>query len=135
MHGAIVGDESYFDSKRGTPATGYGLSSDVEGELSALIYDRGLADEQGTAFQNRPALFTTQPFAAALRTAHVSVPASTRTYVGVTPAGAQSLAVVHSPRIATLIKLTNTPSDNFFAEMLLKGIGARFGGPARPPQA
>jgi D-alanyl-D-alanine carboxypeptidase/D-alanyl-D-alanine-endopeptidase (penicillin-binding protein 4) len=30
--------------------------------------------------------------------------------------------------MATLIALTNTPSDNFFAEMLLKGLGARFGG-------
>ena len=30
--------------------------------------------------------------------------------------------------MATLIRLTNTPSDNFFAEMLLKGIGASFGG-------
>jgi D-alanyl-D-alanine carboxypeptidase/D-alanyl-D-alanine-endopeptidase (penicillin-binding protein 4) len=29
--------------------------------------------------------------------------------------------------MATLIQLTNTPSDNFFAEMLVKGIGARFG--------
>ena len=32
-----------------------------------------------------------------------------------------------SPPIATLIRLTNTPSDNFFAEMLLKDLGARFG--------
>ena len=30
--------------------------------------------------------------------------------------------------MATLIKLTNTPSDNFFAETLLKDIGAKFGG-------
>ena len=27
-----------------------------------------------------------------------------------------------------MIQLTNTPSDNFFAEMLLKGLGARFSG-------
>ena len=49
-------------------------------------------------------------------------------YTGVTPASAQQLAVVHSPKISYLIKLTNTPSDNFFAEMLLKGLGASFGG-------
>jgi D-alanyl-D-alanine carboxypeptidase/D-alanyl-D-alanine-endopeptidase (penicillin-binding protein 4) len=30
--------------------------------------------------------------------------------------------------MATLIQWTNTPSDNFFAEMLLKGLGAKFGG-------
>ncbi len=30
--------------------------------------------------------------------------------------------------MATLLKLTNAPSDNFFAETLIKDIGARFGG-------
>ena len=35
---------------------------------------------------------------------------------------------MRSPLIATLIRLTNTPSDNYFAEMLLKDIGAKFGG-------
>ncbi len=30
--------------------------------------------------------------------------------------------------MAALIRLTNQPSDNYFAEMLLKGLGARFGG-------
>jgi D-alanyl-D-alanine carboxypeptidase/D-alanyl-D-alanine-endopeptidase (penicillin-binding protein 4) len=128
IHGPIVGDESYFDSLRGTPPYGYAASTDVEGELSALAYDRGLANEQGTAYQTRPALFATQIFAADLKLAGVSVPKQTRTYTAPAPAGAQSLAVVHSPTIGTLIKLTNSPSDNFFAEMLLKGIGARFGG-------
>ncbi len=51
VQGAIVGDESYFDSRRGTPPYGFQAASDVEGLLSALSYDRGLADEQGTAFQ------------------------------------------------------------------------------------
>src|SRR5207253_5519682 len=41
--------------------------------------------------------------------------------------GAQRLSIVHSPNIARLAAMTNTPSDNFFAEMLLKGLGARFG--------
>jgi D-alanyl-D-alanine carboxypeptidase/D-alanyl-D-alanine-endopeptidase (penicillin-binding protein 4) len=34
--------------------------------------------------------------------------------------------MVHSPRISKLVALTNTPSDNFFAETLLKDLGARF---------
>ncbi len=128
IRGRIVGDESYFDSLRGTPPYGYAASTDIEGELSALAYDRGLANEQGTAFQNRPALFATQQFVAALKAAGVTVPSSTSVFTGPTPSTAQSLATVHSPKISWLIKLTNTPSDNFFAEMLLKGIGARFGG-------
>jgi len=67
VSGRIVGDESYFDSLRGTPPYGYRASSWVEGELSALIYDRGLANPQGSAFQRRPALFATQQFVAALK--------------------------------------------------------------------
>jgi serine-type D-Ala-D-Ala carboxypeptidase/endopeptidase (penicillin-binding protein 4) len=128
VHGSIVGDESYFDSLRGTPATGFAPSTSVEGELSGLAYDRGFSNLQGTVLQNRPALIATQQFAAALRAAGVEVPSGTHVYTGVTPAGAEPLSSVNSPRIATLIELANTPSDNFVAEMLLKGIGARFGG-------
>ena len=47
---------------------------------------------------------------------------------GRTPSGATLLASVQSPPLSTLIALTNTPSDNYFAETLLKDIGARLGG-------
>jgi D-alanyl-D-alanine carboxypeptidase/D-alanyl-D-alanine-endopeptidase (penicillin-binding protein 4) len=127
VQGRIVGDESYFDSVRGTPTTGGHASTYVEGLLSGLAYDRGLANEQGTAFQTRPALFAAQQFASALRSAGVNVPKRTPVFTGVTPTTAQPLTSVHSPRMATLIRLTNSPSDNYLAEMLLKGIGARFG--------
>jgi serine-type D-Ala-D-Ala carboxypeptidase/endopeptidase (penicillin-binding protein 4) len=126
IHGAIVGDESYFDSRRGTAATAFQASSYLEGLLSGLAYDRGLADEQGTSFQNHPALFAAQRLEDAIRAAGVNVPNGTRVLAGRAPSGSQLLATVHSPRIATLIRLTNTPSDNFFAEMLLKDLGARF---------
>jgi serine-type D-Ala-D-Ala carboxypeptidase/endopeptidase (penicillin-binding protein 4) len=128
VHGAIVGDESYFDSRRGTGATGFQVSSYVEGSLSALAYDRGLANQQGTSFQGHPALFAAQRFSDALKAAGVKVPSQSHARTGRAPAGARLLATVNSPRIATLIRLTNTPSDNFFAEMLLKDLGARFGG-------
>ena len=77
INGQIAGDESYFDSVRGTPATGGLASPEVEGVLSGLAYDRGLANEQGTAFQNRPALFAAQQFALALRAAGIKVPSAT----------------------------------------------------------
>jgi serine-type D-Ala-D-Ala carboxypeptidase/endopeptidase (penicillin-binding protein 4) len=128
VHGAIVGDESYFDSIRGTPATGFAPSGYVEGELSGLAYDRGFSNLQGTVFQTHPARVAAQQFATALRKAHVAVPSGTPVRTGATPAGAQLLSAVNSPRMATLIQLANTPSDNFVAEMLLKGLGARFGG-------
>ena len=73
VQGRIVGDESYFDSLRGTPATGFGRSSDVEGELSALAYDRGFASLHSSAFQPRPALFAARAFAGGLRAAGVKL--------------------------------------------------------------
>jgi D-alanyl-D-alanine carboxypeptidase/D-alanyl-D-alanine-endopeptidase (penicillin-binding protein 4) len=129
VQGRIVGDASYFDSARGTPATGYRLSSDVEGALSALAYDRGFATVHGTAFQPHPDLFATQQFAGGLRAFGVKLvgPHFSIT-VGRTPPAATLLASVQSPPIAALIALTNTPSDNYLAETLLKDIGARLGG-------
>ncbi len=129
VQGGIVGDASYFDAARGTPATGYRLSSDVEGALSALAYDRGFATLHGTAFQPHPDLFATQQLAGGLRAAGVKLigprfPIST----GRTPPGATLLASVQSPPIATLTALTNAPSDNYLAETLLKDIGAKLGG-------
>jgi serine-type D-Ala-D-Ala carboxypeptidase/endopeptidase (penicillin-binding protein 4) len=128
VNGRIVGDESYFDSARGTPATGYGRSSDVEGELSALAYDRGFTNLHGTAFQSRPALFAAQSFASGLRAAGVRLGRRFPIATARTPANATLLASVQSPPLATLIALTNAPSDNYLAETLLKDIGARLGG-------
>ena len=45
IQGRVIGDESYFDSLRGTPATGFRFSTDVEGSLSALVYNRGLINQ------------------------------------------------------------------------------------------
>ena len=127
LDGRIVGDESYWDSRRGTPATGFGRSSEVEGELSALAYDRGYTNNQVTAFQFHPALYAAQHLAGGLRAFGVKLP-GIRISAGRTPAGATPLASVQSPPLSTLIQLTNTPSDNYLAESILKDIGARLGG-------
>jgi len=127
VNGRIFGDESYWDSRRGTPATGFGANSEVEGELSALAYDRGFTNNQGTAFQYHPALYAAQQFEGGLKAFGVKV-AGVPVSAGRTPAGATVLASAQSPRLSTLIQLTNTPSDNYLAESLLKDIGARLGG-------
>ncbi len=128
IRGTIVGDGSYFDSLKGTPATGYAPSIEVEGVLDGLSYNRGWLNSSGTVFQARPTLFAADELAAALKGAGVKVPRSTRIATGAAPGGARQLALVRSPTIASLIQLTNTPSDNYFAETLLKDIGAHFGG-------
>jgi serine-type D-Ala-D-Ala carboxypeptidase/endopeptidase (penicillin-binding protein 4) len=127
IQGRIVGDESYFDALRGTPATGFQFSPYVEGSLSALAFNAGLTGA-GAGYIVHPALYAAQQLAGAMRGAGIKVPNRTPIGTGVTPTGAAELATVRSPTIAKLIQLTNTPSNNFFAEMLLKGLGARFGG-------
>jgi D-alanyl-D-alanine carboxypeptidase/D-alanyl-D-alanine-endopeptidase (penicillin-binding protein 4) len=127
FNGNVVADETVFDADRGTPATGDRPSIEVEGELSGLSYNRGWARADGSTYFTHPALEAGQQFVAALQAAGVKVPRRTRVTVGATPPVAHTLASAGSPRIATLISLTNTPSDNFFAEMLAKDLGARFG--------
>jgi D-alanyl-D-alanine carboxypeptidase/D-alanyl-D-alanine-endopeptidase (penicillin-binding protein 4) len=125
LSGHVIGDESYFDALRGTAPYGYQVATDIGGPLSALEYDRGLADEQGTAFQTQPATFAAEQLVLALRAAGVRVPNGSYRAAS-TPVRARQVAAVSSPTIASLIRMTNAPSDNLFAEMLLKGLGARF---------
>jgi D-alanyl-D-alanine carboxypeptidase/D-alanyl-D-alanine-endopeptidase (penicillin-binding protein 4) len=127
FRGTVVADESMLDSLRGTPPYGYHPSFDLEGELSALAFNRGWANGFGTVYYKHPALEAGQQFVQALKTAGVHVPGTTEIRTGPTPATATPLAAVASPRMTTLVNLTNTPSDNFFAETLLKDLGARFG--------
>ena len=122
--GAIVGDASYFDSVRGGPDSGWQASLETEGSLSALSYDAGFTNLHEDELDANPPLVATQAFAAALRAAGVTVPAGTRIATGVTPRSAQLLTSESSPTLGRLLELTNSPSDNFFAETLLKDLGA-----------
>jgi D-alanyl-D-alanine carboxypeptidase/D-alanyl-D-alanine-endopeptidase (penicillin-binding protein 4) len=128
IQGAIIGDESYFDSFRGGPDSRYGPSLETEGSLSALSYDAGFTNLNEDQLDANPPLVATQAFTAALRSAGVVVPATTRIATGHTPRSAQPLTSEGSPTLAKLLELTNSPSDNFFAEMLLKDLGAEIGG-------
>jgi D-alanyl-D-alanine carboxypeptidase/D-alanyl-D-alanine-endopeptidase (penicillin-binding protein 4) len=124
VEGSIVGDESFLDSLRGGPSTGYARDVEVEGTLSGLAFNRGAAGHERGA--HAPAAYAAAQLRAALRAAHVSVADPIAT--GVTPAGAQPLAAVASPSLATLLGLMDRSSDNYFAETLLKDLGALFGG-------
>jgi D-alanyl-D-alanine carboxypeptidase/D-alanyl-D-alanine-endopeptidase (penicillin-binding protein 4) len=119
VSGAVAGDESLFDSLRGGPDSGYGVSVWV-GPLSALSYDRGLANSSGSAFQSRPPAFAAAKLDAALERAGVPVSKAPKT--GAAPGSAVSLAEARSPTVARLIQITNKRSDNFFAELLVKGL-------------
>jgi len=123
----VYGDESWLDALRGDPASGYRLDRDVGGPLGALLFDRGLARPDGSSLQRQPALFAAQQLTLALRRARVDVPRGV-TGTGVAPPDARPLAMLDSPPMATLVRLTLVPSDNMFAEELVKDLGAQFGG-------
>lgn len=125
VRGPVVGDESYFDRLRGGPATGYAFDPYIGAPLSALAFNRGLANEGGGSIQSSPATFAADQLRRALRAVGVGVTGAAGQ--GRTPPGARELGSVNSPPISTLIRLTNVPSDNYLAEMLLKDLGARFG--------
>jgi D-alanyl-D-alanine carboxypeptidase/D-alanyl-D-alanine-endopeptidase (penicillin-binding protein 4) len=128
IQGSIVGDESYFDSRRGGPDTGYGANLETEGSLSALSYDAGFTNLHEDQLDADPPLVAAHAFAAALEAKGVLLAPGMRISTGIAPRRATLLTAIDSPTLAKLLLLTNSPSDNFFAETLLKDLGARFGG-------
>jgi serine-type D-Ala-D-Ala carboxypeptidase/endopeptidase (penicillin-binding protein 4) len=120
VSGRILGDESVFDPLRGGPDSGYSTSVWV-GPLSGLAYNHGLGDERGRSFQVNPPVFAAARLDAALESRGIPVRAAPRS--GVAPPEASILASVDSPSMADIVRITNKPSDNYFAEMLLKDIG------------
>ena len=123
VSGRILGDESWFDTHR----TGLGWKPDFylheSPALSALVVNRGWTGRYETRL---PALMAAQAFRRDLRRAGVTVHGGTA--VGVASAQAVQLGEVASARIATLVRHMDVFSDNFYAEMLLKEIGAVQGG-------
>jgi D-alanyl-D-alanine carboxypeptidase/D-alanyl-D-alanine-endopeptidase (penicillin-binding protein 4) len=130
VEGSIIGDESFLDSLRGGPTSGYAQDPEVEGTLSGLAFNRG---EVGHAHgAHAPAAYAAQQLQRALQALQITVSAGIST--GLTPtAGTQELARVQSPTLATLLGLMDRASDNFFAETLLKDLGALFGGAGTTP--
>jgi D-alanyl-D-alanine carboxypeptidase/D-alanyl-D-alanine-endopeptidase (penicillin-binding protein 4) len=122
--GRVYGDESYFDGRRGGPASGYATSAWV-GPLSALAFNEGLARPYGRGFQADPPRFVAGRLSAKLELAGVNVGAHAST--GVAPATAQPIATVWSPSLSALVRHMNTVSDNYYAEILIKALGAAYG--------
>lgn len=118
--GSVLGDESLFDTLRGSAHTGFAFDRDIGGVLSGVAVARGFARD------GAPAKEAARRLAKALRAD--GVPVDGPSGAGTAPPEAQQLTAVQSPPMASLVQLTNVPSDNFDAEMLLKGLGARFGG-------
>jgi D-alanyl-D-alanine carboxypeptidase/D-alanyl-D-alanine-endopeptidase (penicillin-binding protein 4) len=120
VDGSVLGDETRFDLLRGSYDSGGAYDTDMGGVLSALTLARGFAKD------GKPAAQAAGQLAKVLRGEGIRVEG--RSGVGTTPENATQLASADSPPMRDLIRLTNVPSDNFLAEMLVKNLGASFGG-------
>jgi D-alanyl-D-alanine carboxypeptidase/D-alanyl-D-alanine-endopeptidase (penicillin-binding protein 4) len=119
--GRVLGDADLWDVRRGTAAYGFRMSGEIGGSLSALAFNRG-----PWSSSESPARYAAAKLRNALRREGIRVDG--RAGVGAVPTGAAQLATASSPTVGRLIAYTNKPSDNYLAEMLMKGLAAN-----RPP--
>ncbi|HEY2310022.1 MAG TPA: D-alanyl-D-alanine carboxypeptidase/D-alanyl-D-alanine-endopeptidase [Gaiellaceae bacterium] len=119
VSGRILGDESWFDTRR----TGLGWKSAFylheSPALSALVVNRGWTGRYETP---RPALIAAELFRSDLRHAGVTITGGSG--LGVASAQAIPLGAVESAPLSALLRHMDVYSDNFYAEMLLKEVGA-----------
>ena len=121
--GRVIGDDSYFDHSRAVSSWKPGMTSDC-GPLSALTLNEGTSANGGRA--GNPPLMVATRLTALLRKSGIRVSGTPK--VGVTPSTAHLAYVERSAPLSRILAAMNKPSDNFFAEMLTKGLGASFGG-------
>jgi serine-type D-Ala-D-Ala carboxypeptidase/endopeptidase (penicillin-binding protein 4) len=127
IDGAVIGDESAFDTLRGGPDSAYRPDSDLGGWLTALSWRHGRAGASG------PARAAATKLAALLKARNIAYERKPRAgrlakvAGGGVAADAQPLATLASPPMGDIIAMTNVPSENFYAEMLAKALGAHYG--------
>jgi D-alanyl-D-alanine carboxypeptidase/D-alanyl-D-alanine-endopeptidase (penicillin-binding protein 4) len=115
--GRVLADDSIFDRKR---AAGPDLSP-----LSGLSFNNGY--DEGS-YAHDPELVAARAMKTALRTRGVKIKGRVgHENLPGRVLRTDPLADVASPRVAALIEETNVPSNNFFAEMLLKRLAAENG--------
>lgn len=124
--GRLYADDTIFDRLRGVADSGY-VTSPFIGPLSGLAFNSGFSGStSASGFSADPAKLAASKLAQSLRGAGVTVP--TQVALEATPAGSTQVAIVRSPSLDRIVNTTDVYSDNFFAETLIKLLGARFGG-------
>ena len=119
--GRIRADDTIFDRRRGVPDSNWGFSPFIGGRLSGLTYN-------GAQRSGDPARATARAFRKALRKNGVEVTGEIA--LAKTPKKVlkrEPTAEIRSDQLSKLAAATNKPSNNFYAEMLLKRIAASGG--------
>jgi D-alanyl-D-alanine carboxypeptidase/D-alanyl-D-alanine-endopeptidase (penicillin-binding protein 4) len=123
--GRLYADDTIFDRLRGVADSGYATSSYI-GPLSGLAFNSGFAGSTSSSgFSSDPAKLAATKLARSLSASGVAVPPQIA--LAKTPAKAGQVAVIRSPTLSQIVNTTDVYSDNFFAEMLMKLLGARLG--------
>lgn len=123
--GAVIADESLFDTVRGGPSTGGGFDPELGAPLSALSYDLGQTVPGGPV-SGDPLPLAAAKFDDRLEAKGIVLPNRPGTTT-VPIAGGTEIARVPSPTMAELIGTMLERSDDFFAEMLAKRVAAASG--------
>ena len=122
VSGNVLGDESFFDTERTAPGWKPSFYGEESAPLSALVVDRAVVKGH---WVDDPASAAAEAFVSELEKAGIRV--AGKAGFAATPPGAAPLAGVLSEPLAEMVSWMNQESDNFVAEMLLKGLGARLG--------
>ena len=122
VSGQVVGDESYFDTRRTGPGWKSYFFLNESPALSALVVDRG---RYRGYLSRQPALAAAVSFRAALVRAGISV--SGRALTATADPEAVPLATIESVPLQLVLRFMDHESDNFTAEMLLKQLAAGLG--------
>lgn len=115
--GQIYGDESVFDSRRGTAYSGYARNGDIGGMLGGLMVNKGWVSGR---WQANPPVYAAQRLRSAVRAVGITV--GSKTSAGKTPVGSKRLASVRSLPMSALVRQMDKPSNNYLAEMLAKAL-------------
>lgn len=121
--GRLYGDDTVFDRLRGVADSGYATSPWI-GPLSGLSFNAGYTSPSLSRFSSDPAKLATKTLVRELRQRGIKI----RKQIAMrkTPKSARRNAVgrVRSSTMTWMARMTNKDSNNFFAETLLKAIGA-----------
>ena len=120
--GRVLGDESFFDSRRVGPSWKAGFYGNESPPLSALTVDRTFYRGLMSA---EPALTAASAFRTAL--VRIGIRVAGISGRGRASGAAFPLASINSPPVSVLVRWMNRDSDNFMAELLLKQLGATDG--------
>jgi serine-type D-Ala-D-Ala carboxypeptidase/endopeptidase (penicillin-binding protein 4) len=118
--GRVLGDASWFDKLKTVPYWKSGLAVEC-GPLSALSGNQGLDNGNRVS---APATWAAELMTQACKAAGIQVKGAPGT--GKVPTSAKLLKQQSSAALSGIMRHMNQMSDNFFAEMLCKGLGKDF---------